>query len=486
MCALNNLFQQGYFHFECNLEKQNNIRNDITSKERNLDGVSMDKKESSEPRTVILDGYDKFGSGERISGALKNMLDYQGVVAPHTGEPFTEALLMGIGGGIGVEYFTWTWKDTGRTQLYFRLWHTKNYSKKNPQSFVRKIASRIGAALTIHETGSREKGYENLIESLNEGKPVLTYLSIWESIKKRPELKKQIEKLKKLTGPLRDDEFIHFLPYYNLPYTWVADYGHCAVVYGIDENTDQVHIADCSTQPLSITSEELAESRAAVPGRKHAAITVDPPAEVSNLKKAVRAGIRDCYQGMLNPTMKNLRVDAFEKWAKLVANQRNKQGWPVLFSREQLFDNFTQVHGLTEFFNTSGGGLRSAYADFLEEASDVISEPELKTVSQLYRELAKKWSNLAQAVLPDSVPLLRDARLAAEKWNNIFKTKGQSLPEELEKAAEKVKSIHQQVMESFPLSDAEVLSLLEDTSKHLHEIHKSEKEALTALKSVVP
>ena len=145
------------------------------------------------------------------------MLDYQGVVAPHTGEPSTEALLMGIGGGIGMEYFTWTWKDTGRTQLCFRLSHTKNYSKKNPQSFVSKIISRIGATFTIHETKSREKGYETLMESLNKGKPVLAYVSIRESIKKRPELTKRIENLKKLTRPLMDDEF-HFLPYYNLPY----------------------------------------------------------------------------------------------------------------------------------------------------------------------------------------------------------------------------------------------------------------------------
>lgn len=442
----------------------------------------MDEKEDN---SVILDGYDRFGFTERISGALRNILDYQGVVAPHTGEPFTEAMLMGIGGGIGVEYFTWTWKTTGRTQLYIRLWHTKNYAVKNPQSSVRKIASRIGATLTVHETSSREKGYRNLVESLNNGKPVITHLSIYESMKMRPELRERIDTLVRLFGPPMDDEFVHFLPYYSLPYRWIAGLGHCAVVYGIDENTGQVYMADWSMQPLSITIEELAESRAAVPGRKHAAITVEAPGEVEDVKKAIRAGIRDCYQGMLNPSMKNLRVDAFERWAKMVANKRNKQGWPVLFSNVELFDALTQVHGLVEFYNSSGGALRSAYADFLEEASYAVNEPELRNISVLYRDLAGKWSDLAQAALPDSVHLFKDARLTAEKWNDIFITKGQSSPRELEKAAENIKSIRRKVAEDFPLSDTEGLDLLEDMSTRLHDIFHGEREALFALKSVV-
>jgi len=435
---------------------------------------------------IILDEYDRFGSTERTSGALRNILDYQGVVAPHTGEPFTEAMLMGIGGGVGVEYFTWTWKDTGRAQLYIRLWHTKNYAVKNPQSSVRKIASKIGATLTVHETSSREKGYRNLVESLNNGKPVITYLSIYESMKMRPELKKRIDTLVSLFGPPMDDEFACFLPYYTLPYRWIAGLGHCVVVYEVDEDTGQVHMADWSMQPLSITIEELAESRAAVPGRKHAAITVDPPGKVEDVKKSIRAGIRDCYQGMLNPSMKNLRVDAFERWAKMVANKRNKQGWLVLFSNVELFDALTQVHGLVEFYNSSRGALRSAYADFLEEAGSAINDPRLRNISLLYRDLADKWSDLAQAALPDSVHLFRDARLAAEKWNHIFTTKGQSSPRELEKAADNIKSIRRKVVEDFPLSDTEVLDILKDMSTRLHDIFHFEREALLALKSAVP
>jgi hypothetical protein len=48
---------------------------------------------------VVIEEYSHFGATEKVAGALRNILDYYGVVAPHNGEAYTEALLMGIGGG---------------------------------------------------------------------------------------------------------------------------------------------------------------------------------------------------------------------------------------------------------------------------------------------------------------------------------------------------------------------------------------------------
>jgi len=259
-------------------------------------------------------------------------------------------------------------------------------------------------------------------------------------------------------------------------------------VYGIDEEARQVHVVDWSSQPLSLTLEELAEARAAVPGRRHAATVVEPPTEVGDLENTIRAGIRDCCQELMKPSAASalFGVQALEKWAKRIANPKDKKGWQQLFSgHERLFDVLTQVHGLVEFFNSSGGALRAAYADFLEEASYVIGEAKLRNISALYRELAGKWTDFAKAVLPDSVSLFKNARLAAVEWNEIFLTKGQSSPRDLEKAAEDVRSIRRQASESFPLTKMEVLDLLENMSKHLLGIYKGEKEALAALKSIV-
>lgn len=417
---------------------------------------------------MIIEEYNRFGSTEKLSGALRNILDYYGVVVPHSGEPFTEAMLMGVGGGLGLEYLTFTMKSKyfppekiGRTSFFLRFWPTS-------RDFLNIMASRIGATLTVHQTSSQTKGYRTLINALNEGKPVIIGLSI--------------------ASREADKEFIRYLPYYTLPYTWPGNYAHCVVVYGINEEASRVHVADWSSQPLFLTLEELAEARVAVPGRRHAATVVEPPTEVRNLENAIRAGIRDCCQELMKPSAASalFGVQALKKWAKRIANPKDKKGWQQLFSgHERLFDVLTQVHGLVEFFNSSGGALRAAYADFLEEASDVIGEAKLKHISALYRDLADKWTDFAKVVLPDSVPLFKNARLAAVKWNEIFLTKGQSSPRELEKAAENVRSIRRQASESFPLTEMEVLDLLENMSKHLLGLYKGETKALAALKSIV-
>lgn len=46
-----------------------------------------------------LPAYTQFDGRYWDIGVMRNALDYQGVKAPHTGEPYTEAMLLGISGG---------------------------------------------------------------------------------------------------------------------------------------------------------------------------------------------------------------------------------------------------------------------------------------------------------------------------------------------------------------------------------------------------
>ncbi|MFX0113757.1 MAG: DUF4872 domain-containing protein [Candidatus Hodarchaeota archaeon] len=412
---------------------------------------------------MILDDYDCFGFTEMNSGALRNILEYQGIIAPHTGEPFTEAMLMGLGGGIGAEYLTWR-APTGSAELYLRFRYKPSKVSSWKDWFVTRIASRIGAKVTVHQTASREKGYSMLVDSLNDGRPVIAHL---------------------LRGEEKNKKRIRYLPYYTLPYKWVAGI-QCVVVYGIDEGNNQVFLADKSVHPFTITLDELAEARAAKPGLKHAIIAVDPPPKVENLETPIKAGIRDCYQSLLNEYIRNCRVEAFEVWADRLVNRKHKQGWLQLFPNKQLFDVLTKVHGTIMFLNSSGGALRPAYADFLDEACDVIGEPELQKVVLRYREVANQWNELAKTALPESLDLFLEARLAAEQWIDIFITKGQSALPELEKIGENLAVICKQVIESWTFSERDILNLLEDLRKRLLSIYKGEKEAIKALKGIIP
>jgi hypothetical protein len=48
---------------------------------------------------MILDGYEPRGGKHPETAALKNVLAYHGVTAPHTGQPFSEEMLLGVGEG---------------------------------------------------------------------------------------------------------------------------------------------------------------------------------------------------------------------------------------------------------------------------------------------------------------------------------------------------------------------------------------------------
>ena len=44
------------------------------------------------------------------TGSIHNALAVQGIKAPHTGQPYSEALLLGVSGGIAFGYFTFEYK----------------------------------------------------------------------------------------------------------------------------------------------------------------------------------------------------------------------------------------------------------------------------------------------------------------------------------------------------------------------------------------
>ena len=51
---------------------------------------------------MTLSGYTSIGGIHPETASIRNILTYHGIVAPHTGQPYTEALLLGIGAPVEV------------------------------------------------------------------------------------------------------------------------------------------------------------------------------------------------------------------------------------------------------------------------------------------------------------------------------------------------------------------------------------------------
>ena len=400
---------------------------------------------------------------------------------------------MGIGGGLGAEYAAWAFTpiDPSRprkAKLYLRFHHVKNYIDKNEESMLPKIAHRLGVTLSIKETASKARANEFLTESLKSGKPAITYLSVWHSQHMRREVKEQYNQDPNFFPPLLYDEFVNFLPYFNLPYTWINH--HLAIIYGFDEESNEVHLTDSSTQPHTLTISQFNQSRGIIKSRKNTGLVLDPPSKIANLHRAVRAGIHDCVESLLHEkgvvSGANLRVETWNAMAKTLANPTAKRGWLTLFNEGwQLFDTLTRLHAQITFHNSDGGALRSSYSDFLQEASDILKKPQLREIANQFANIGIMWDDLSVEALPDDILQLQAARRAALEWNTLFKVHGESAKKRLDAEVKKIQTIRTEVSETFPLTEKEIIALFQDLSTRFTEIYEAEKAALKALKNLL-
>lgn len=123
----------------------------------------------------MLENYQSFGGIHPETAAVKNVLAYHGVKAPHTGEPFSEAMLFGICGGVGMCYILWEFKREGRTEpiLVLAFCNKSNYPVKR----LTNLCNRLNAKLTVKETSGKKLAEKHLAEALDRGQPAIAVVS---------------------------------------------------------------------------------------------------------------------------------------------------------------------------------------------------------------------------------------------------------------------------------------------------------------------
>src|SRR5262249_32672272 len=82
------------------------------------------------------------------TAALMHVLAAQNVTAPHTGKPLSEALILGISGGLGAGYILWEFKGHGSPNIVQGFHNRWNY----PVQYMTATCDRLGAKATVQET----------------------------------------------------------------------------------------------------------------------------------------------------------------------------------------------------------------------------------------------------------------------------------------------------------------------------------------------
>lgn len=398
----------------------------------------------------ILNDYDQFQGLHWETGSLRNFIAYRGITAPHTDQPYSEAMLLGISGGIAMGYFTFAYQGYDpQVQILTR-------NTFNP---LKKIYERLEIKQNVRRTSNPDKGVTNLEEVLKEGLPAIVNADMYS------------------------------MPYNALPY----DEGMWAMlpilVYGYDESGDVVWIADRAKVPLTVTPNELANARARVKKTKFQIITFEPP-NPTRLQSAVNEGILECIQLFTEPPPKGSRNNfgflAYKNWAELLVTTKTRGSWEKEYSSGgKMYAALTFAFDNISIFGKVGGADRDIYAQFLDEASVLLDTMELRDVAQLFLTSAKAWDNLGVKLLPDELPLLKETRRLMQEKHHLFINEGNAALPEIRHINVRLNEIKSQLNEEYPLNSSQEVELRENLRDEVLAIHDIEFNAIQALQDAI-
>jgi hypothetical protein len=401
---------------------------------------------------VVIPEYSYFGGRHPEIGALKNTLAYLGVQAPHSGETYSEPLLFGLGGGIGFAYFLFERAGTHPIHIETRI-HTRETERPD---FYQTIAARIGATLQLQNSSSASAASTNLQRHIENGRPAIVGVDCSK------------------------------LPYLGLHRNLHTYYS--VVVYGVDYEADQVMLSDRCSKPLTVTTDQLKEARNSSWSPKYRAIVLGKPEGAPDLRGAVTEAIRDTCRHMNEGLgITNFGLRGLEKWATVMTSAKEKKSWPKIFSPgpllyEALFSVFSQIAARS----SAGNANRLIYAEFLDEAADLLDRPGLKDAAEAYRRADQEWGEVAGAHLPSGVPQFQEAKELALKRQCLFESEGPDAAREIEAIRSRLLEIEREAGENFPLSFQDSRALLADLRQRILKLRDVETEALRATEAAVP
>jgi hypothetical protein len=316
---------------------------------------------------VVDHGYRLRGGLHPDTAAVANVFAHHGVVAEHTGEPLSEAMVLGIGGGLGAGYILWEFESRGGAILVLGFRNRWQY----PDRWMRAVVDRLAVPARLLETGGARTAARQLDEALAAGRPALATI---------------------------DRESIG---YWHLPSDMEGRGGYPVVVYALDG--DLVHVDDRFAAPRTVPREVLDAARARVGSYRHRLCVIEPERDelpVELLRDAVRAGLADAAEH-LTADSDSFGLPAWRKWARMMTGSAAK-AWPRVFaSGRGLASALVSTYEGVQPVGSYGGHLRGLYADFLDEAAALLENPALSERAAAWRDAAARWQALADLVLPE-------------------------------------------------------------------------------------
>jgi hypothetical protein len=388
----------------------------------------------------------KNGGINPVTSALRTALAARGVLAPHTGQPFSEAMLLGLGGGLGAGYILWEFKSHESATLVLGFRYRWNYVPE----FMARLCERIGVSATIQETSGVKGAAANLHAA---PLPAIAWA-----------------------------DKAH-LSYQHLPESLKGHISHVLTVHALD--ADSVTVSDLGDVRYSIERDAFAAARARISSDKNRLMLLARPAASPlplDLKAAIRTALQACANH-LGGDSESFGLPAWKKWAKLLTHSKDKKGWPTVFKERQgLFSALRSTFEGVALDGTEGYALRHLYAAFLDEADQVIGTGTLAAASAAFRAAGEAWAAFAESALPDSAPALKETKSLLRERYRLYR---QGDLGALGRVSADLEQQRVQYDRALPLADPAVMPLLEAMSASLSAVHAAEVAAVGALRAAL-
>lgn len=395
-----------------------------------------------------LENYRSYGGRFPTTAAIAGALEWQGAVNPWTGEPYSEALLAGLAGGIAFGYFVFAYEgvDPQANIVTRNTFDAYGWDA---------LAPRLGLVQDVINATGEARARDNLIATLEEGRAPIVWPDVFTLGYERSDL---------------GDGMWMTMP----------------VVVTAYEPQGEALLDDRASVPIRVESSTLDAARARVKKDRYRLVTVDLP-EPADLAASVRESIGACVALFTEKpprgSARNFGFTAYERWMNALRKPSSKDGWGRTFSPGRpLLAGLTTAfrYALLFWEDESMTADRALYADFLDEAAVILDDRSLAEAGAAFRASGEAWRELGRLLLPDDVPTLASARVALVERHETFLATGNAEAERLQAIDAELERLAGEADDTLG-DDALAARIMSDAADGLERVRDAEREAIDAL-----
>lgn len=268
-----------------------------------------------------------------------------GTLLRQIGIELSEPMLFGLGEGFGFIY--WNMKTMDFPFIGGRI---------KPDLLTQNLAKNLNLELTVKETSSQQKAWDQVKALLDNGQTV----------------------------GLKMD--CYHLEYFSDPFHFA---GHYAAIYGYDH--ENAFLVDTRQQggkvKTSLKSLAMARAEKGPMSSKNLYYTIRKSKNF-DLGKAIVTAIKNNAAEYLNPPITNISYKGILKTSTEIIKWFN--------TSKDIEGEFKQAALLMERAGTGGALFRNLYRDFLKESYELLQLDQLKTGYEEFIEIAELWTTVSQ------------------------------------------------------------------------------------------